>query len=147
MFDSAARSARVEQEFRGLYPGLNDLALERSWSGPVDRSFDGLPRLGAFPGHENILYGIGWSGNGLGPSRIGARILASLALDKRDCWTDLPIVGPPLRNLPPEPIRYFGSKMVRAGVDAKDQAEMAGRKPAWLACRLADLAPRGVEDH
>ena len=37
----------------------------------------------------------GYTGNGVGPSHMVGRILAPLALDRRDPLTALPIVEPP----------------------------------------------------
>ena len=61
---------------RGRLPphlsSLGDILLVDGWSGPIDRTYDSLPVFGHL--HENIHYGIGWSGNGVGPSRLGGRI-------------------------------------------------------------------------
>lgn len=146
IFQDERRAATVERSFHRLYPGFADLRVDASWAGPVDRTFDGMPMLGRFRGHENILFGIGWSGNGLGPSRIGGRILARLALGIRDELTSLPIVGPPRSDMPMEPVRYWGSQVIRAAVRRKDLAESSNRRPGPVACALASLAPRGVED-
>jgi glycine/D-amino acid oxidase-like deaminating enzyme len=146
LFHSKKRAAVVRQNFDALYPDYGDVETPISWSGPVDRSADGLPLLGALPNHDNILFGIGWSGNGLGPSRMGGRILASLALGETNEWTTLPIVGRPKQDLPPEPFRYVGSHLVRAAVGMKDNAEANNNVPNRLVEAIANLAPRGVED-
>lgn len=142
----ARRAAEVTSDFRRYYPALRELPITHDWSGPIDRTPDSLPRLGAFPGHPNIVYGIGWSGNGVGPSVIGGRILASLALGRDDEWSRHPLVGRGLRNFPPEPIRFFGAHLVRTAVAAKERAEMRERKPSRLAVALSRLAPSGLED-
>jgi hypothetical protein len=82
----------------------------------------------------------------VGPSVIGGRILASLALDRNDEWSNHPLAGRGLNNFPPEPIRYIGAHIVRTAVAAKERAEIDGRKPSWLAVQLARLAPAGLED-
>lgn len=147
LFYSPQRASIVQQNFEELYPGLADVELECSWSGPVDRSSDGLPTLGSLPGHEHIVYGIGWSGNGLGPSRIGGRVLASLVLGEKNEWSSLPIVREkPRRDLPMEPFRYLGGRLVRAAVGMKDRAEIRDRKPGFVTQVMASLAPKGVED-
>ena len=86
-FDEDARRAElVEHDLRLAYPQLADVPVTHSWSGPIDRSPTGLPLLGHLGGHPDIVYGVGWSGNGVAPSLIGGRILASLALDRDDSW-------------------------------------------------------------
>ena len=146
LLHSRRRAEVVHQNLRRLYPGLADIDLDCSWSGPVDRSSDGLPLLGALPNSEHILFGIGWSGNGLGPSLLGGKILASLALGQRDEWSSLPLVGAPRRDLPREPIRFLGGQLVRSAVGMKDRAESENRRPGPVVRALASLAPRGVED-
>jgi hypothetical protein len=125
---------------------LRDVPITHAWSGPVDRTPDSLPRIGRFGGHANIVYGVGWSGNGVGPSVLGGRILAALALGHRDEWGTHPLIGRPLRGFPPEPIRFIGAHLVRTAVAWKERAEMRDRAPSWLAVRIAALAPAGLED-
>ncbi len=146
-FDRHARRAEeVTTDFRRYYPSLADVRVTHDWSGPIDRTPDSLPLLGRFHEHENICYGIGWSGNGVGPSVIGGRILASLALDRNDEWSNHPLVGRPATGFPPEPVRFLGAHLVRAAVATRERAEIAGRKPSFLAAQLAKLAPAGLED-
>ncbi len=140
------RAAEVTADFRHYYPQLANVPITHDWSGPIDRTPDSLPRLGTLGPHKNIVFGIGWSGNGVGPSVIGGRILASLALDRQDEWSEHPLVGRGLNNFPPEPIRYFGAHLVRTAVAAKERAELREQKPSRLAVALAKLAPAGLED-
>ena len=92
-FDEDARRAElVEHDLRLAYPQLADVPVTHSWSGPIDRSPTGLPLIGHLGGHPDIVYGVGWSGNGVAPSLIGGRILASLALDRDDSWARHPLV-------------------------------------------------------
>jgi glycine/D-amino acid oxidase-like deaminating enzyme len=136
----------TEQNFRRAYPMLNDVPLEYGWSGPIDRTYDGLPLIGRFPNAPNISYGVGWSGNGVGPSRIGARILAGLALNRKERWTENGFVDRIGRKFPPEPIRYFAGSTVRASVARKDECEIEGRDAPIFHRMLAKLAPAGTED-
>ena len=62
----AGRAAEVTADLRRYYPMLNDVPVTHDWSGPIDRTPDSLPRLGRLKNHPNIIYGIGWSGNGVG---------------------------------------------------------------------------------
>ena len=142
----AGRAAEVSADLRRYYPMLSDVPVTHDWSGPIDRTPDSLPRLGRLKNHPNIIYGIGWSGNGVGPSVIGGRILASLALDRDDEWSNHPLVGRTLNNFPPEPIRYVGAHIVRTAVATKERAEIRDQHPNWLAVQLAKLAPAGLED-
>ncbi len=146
-FDRNARRARaVEGDFRRYYPGLADVPVTHDWCGPIDRTPNSLPLLGRLGGREHIVYGVGWSGNGVGPSVVGGKILASLVLGRDDEWSGHPLVGRSVGSFPPEPVRYIGAHVVRAAVAAKERAEMRGRRPGRIATRLARLAPAGLED-
>lgn len=145
MYDGPSRLAQaVEDWFRWTYPNLREMKIASSWSGPIDRSKSGLPHFGALEGYPDILYGVGFSGNGVGPTSIGGRILASLALERDDEWARCGLVRPLAREFPREPIRYVGGQIVRRAVAAKDRAEDAGRAPSGLTTYLASLAPAGL---
>lgn len=146
VFNDAAGIAEAAADFRRVYPMLHDVPIERSWSGPIDRTYDSLPLLGSLTDAPNIFYGIGWSGNGVNPSRIGGRILASLVLDKRDRWSTNGLVNRRARLFPSEPLRYLGGSLVRAAMLQKDSSEIAGRLPSLVVKTLARLAPSGLED-
>jgi glycine/D-amino acid oxidase-like deaminating enzyme len=126
------------------FPALADVGAARSWRGPVDRSKSGLPFFAHLGGRANVVYAAGFSGNGIGPCYVAGKILSSLALDRRDEWSTCPLVRPPVRDFPPEPFRFIGSKFVRRALLAKDRADDQGRTVP-LAARLAvRLAPAGL---
>jgi glycine/D-amino acid oxidase-like deaminating enzyme len=140
------RTALVTSEFRRTYPALAPVPIEYDWGGPIDRTPNSVPILGHLGGRRHIVYGVGWSGNGVGPSLVGGRILAGLVLERDDEWTRAGLVDRPHQRFPPEPLRYLGGRVVRRAVIGKEVAERAGRRPTWLAARLAKLAPAGLED-
>jgi glycine/D-amino acid oxidase-like deaminating enzyme len=142
----AARSRLVEAELRRYYPQLADVPVEYDWGGPIDRTPTSVPILGHLGGRGHIVYGVGWSGNGVGPSVVGGRILASLVLDRDDEWSRTPLVDRRHDRFPPEPVRSLGARVVRAAVMRKERAEAAGTRPRGLDERLAKLAPAGLED-
>lgn len=142
-FDGASRRARdVEAMFRRWYPTLSNVPIAESWRGPVERTATGLPFFGRLPG--NIVYGHGYTGNGVGPCYLGGRILASLALDIDDEWSATPLAQGPQGQFPHEPIRYIGAYMVRGAIKRKEAAEAAGRKAGAIDNYLASLAPAGL---
>ena len=138
------RAAAVEANFRALYPTLADVATPLNWTGPVDRSLTGLPFFGRLGGRDDIVYGVGYSGNGVGPSYLGGRILSSLALGLDDGWADNALARGPVGGFPPEPIRFIGGKVVRRAVVRKERADDADKQAGWLTRRLAGLAPTGL---
>ena len=58
-----------------------------------------------------------------------ARTLASLALDRHDEASRLAYVDPAPPRVPPEPFHWIGGEAIRAGIQAKEDAELAGREP------------------
>jgi glycine/D-amino acid oxidase-like deaminating enzyme len=147
-FDRSARRARgVAADLHHAYPQLRDVPIEHDWSGPIDRSADGLPLLGALGGRDGVLYGVGWSGNGVGPSLLGGRVLASRALGLDTEHARLPLWNRSAGSFPPDPIRYAGAHLVREAVRRKELAEQAGARPHRLLVALSGLVPAGLEDH
>ena len=140
------RAGMVEADFRRVYPSLRDVAVARDWSGPIDRTPNSLPVFGRLGGRPHIVYGVGWSGNGVAPSVLGGRILASLAVGRDDDWSRHPLVGRSAGRFPPEPVRFFGAHIVRAAVSRKEAAENRDRKPSRIAVALSRFAPSGLED-
>jgi glycine/D-amino acid oxidase-like deaminating enzyme len=133
-------AARAEAGLRRLLPGLAGVRVERAWGGPIDVSADHLPFFRTKPG-TRIHYGAGYSGHGVGPSWLGGRILASLALAADDEWTRLPLATRHVPRLPGEPLRRIGGGLVRWAIMSCEQAEEQGRT-APLAARAGAALPR-----
>ena len=144
-FDGPSRIAGgVERWFRRTYPALDDVPVESSWTGPIDRSKAGLPFFGPIDGRGDVLTGVGYSGNGVGPCHSGGRILASLALGRRDEWSECGLVRPLGRDFPREPVRYVGGQLVRRAVARKDAATDRGEDAGPVTEFLASFAPAGL---
>jgi putative aminophosphonate oxidoreductase len=140
------RRAEILSDFHRYYPAFRDVVITDEWSGPIDRSVNGLPTFGWIGGRQNIVYGVGWSGNGVGPSVVGGKILASLALETSNEWSESGLVTRNPGLLPPEPVRFAGAQVVREAVRRKDLAEARGEEPRRAIAWLASLAPAGLED-
>ncbi len=134
----------VAASLRAFYPMLSDVGVPLSWTGPIDRSTTGLPFFGRLGENGTVAYGVGYSGNGVGPSFLGGRILASLALRRDDEWSSLGLASGPTGGFPPEPVRYVGGRLVRGAVARKEAADDRGQRAGWATRRLASLAPTGL---
>jgi putative aminophosphonate oxidoreductase len=137
--EDAGRAKWVAGHMRHILPSAAGAEITHAWAGPVARTRDGLPVFGRIA--EGVVHGGGYSGNGVGPSWVGGRILASLALGREDEWSGCGLVHPPVRTFPPEPIRYVGGRLVREAVRRMEAAEDAGREPGRLAAWAAGFAP------
>ena len=138
------RARAVEGYFRRIYPDFGDVPIATSWTGPIDRSLSGLPFFGRLGGRDDLLYGLGFSGNGVGPTSVGGRILASLALGTKDEWSECGLVREGAGLFPREPVRYVGGRMVIAANRRKERLEDESRTPGALTVKLAGLAPAGL---
>ncbi len=136
-------AAKIKRWMGEFFPEFDDANCPTSWVGPIDRSKSGLPVFGYLGGHPDILYGVGYSGNGVGPTVLGGRILASLALGIEDEWSACGLVRPLTWDFPPEPIRYIGGKIVQKAAILCDAAEDRGQRPNFLLRLLTSLAPPG----
>lgn len=142
--DLDGRGERAERAFRRAYPTLGDVPIGHRWTGAVDRSASNLPFFGSLDGNPRVLYGVGYSGNGVAPSLLGGRILASSALGRDDEWSATPLNRGVRALFPPDPARYVGGVLVRAAVKRKEVAEDAGREAGALVRMAAGLVPSGM---
>lgn len=145
LYEGPSRYARaVSGLLHRFYPELAGTNIVRSWSGPIDRSMDGLPCFGHLNGHPDIVYGYGYSGNGVGPTYLGGKFLASMVLERDDPWRHSAMAQGLRGRFPPEPFRYVGSRVVKSALVRKEAAEDHGRVPSRLDIALAGLAPGGL---
>jgi glycine/D-amino acid oxidase-like deaminating enzyme len=135
-----ALAGEVKRHMLRFFPGLQGKRIEHAWGGPIDVSPSHLPQVGA--AGERAFAGFGYTGNGVGPSQLCGRILASLALDRRDETTRLAIVDAPQTHVPPEPFRYVGGELIRAALLRKETAEEDGRRAGPLTRFMAGIPAR-----
>ncbi len=100
-------TARARESLVRFFPQLEGRAVTHAWGGPIDVSPTHLPIFGS---RGRVHHGYGFTGNGVGPSELGGRILARLALDRRDDVSRLALVEPEPKRFPPEPLRYVGRR-------------------------------------
>ncbi|HEX2045561.1 MAG TPA: FAD-binding oxidoreductase, partial [Gaiellaceae bacterium] len=143
-FDYNERQTReLSEELPRLVPFARGVALTHAWGGPIDRTTDGLPFFGSLPGRARVVYGVGFSGNGVAPSLTAGKILASSALARDDEWSGCGLNrGVPAR-FPPEPIRFVGGLVVREAVRRKETREDDARRVDPVTRAVAGLAPSG----
>ena len=93
--DPRPPSRAVAADFRRFFPHLDDVRLTHAWGGPVDRAPWHLPFAGSLGDHGNVHYAAGYSGNGVAPSLLLARVLAALTLEADDDYARCGLVGGP----------------------------------------------------
>jgi glycine/D-amino acid oxidase-like deaminating enzyme len=130
--------AAIRNHLLDYFPGLRGKRIAHAWGGPIDASPTHLPLVRTLPGGRAFA-AAGYTGNGVGPSHMVGRTLASLALDRRDEHARLAFVDAKLPRVPPEPFNWVGGEAIRLGILAKEEAEMAGRAPGRIAAVVAGV--------
>jgi glycine/D-amino acid oxidase-like deaminating enzyme len=123
---------------RDYFPGFGERRLTHAWGGPIDASPTHLPVVVPLRGGRAFA-AAGYTGNGVGPSHMVGRTLASLALGRRDEHSRLPFVDPSPPRVPPEPFQWIGAEAIRLGIMRKEEAELAGREPGPISAALARI--------
>ena len=138
-----ATREHLEGDLVRLVPSADGVEVTHAWGGPIDRTADGAPIFGRLPGRVPIVYGVGFSGNGVAPCLTAGKILASSALGLDDEWSGSGLNRGVTGRFPPEPIRYVGGFVVRSAVRRKESREDDGRPVDPVTRRVAGLAPQG----
>lgn len=84
----ATKTATLRRKLGKLLPQL-DTEVDFAWTGTFGASTTGLPTIGALPDHPNCWAVMGFGGNGITYSRIGAEIIRSALAGKPDPDADL----------------------------------------------------------
>jgi glycine/D-amino acid oxidase-like deaminating enzyme len=130
--------AATAEHLRTCFPGLAGRRITHAWGGPIDASPTHLPMVVPMPGGRSFA-AAGYTGNGVGPSHMVGRSLASLALDRRDGASRMAFVDPSPPRVPPEPFQWIGGEAIRLGIIAKENAELEGRPPGKIASAVAKV--------
>jgi glycine/D-amino acid oxidase-like deaminating enzyme len=117
---------QVVRHLSEILPQVLGRRITHAWGGPIDVSPVHIPWFGSL---GSVHYGFGFTGNGVGPTVLGGRILADLASGTTSELTALPIVGGlPPKRFPPEPLRYAGGALIRQALLRVDDADQEGRR-------------------
>jgi glycine/D-amino acid oxidase-like deaminating enzyme len=135
-------AARVAQDVARLFPAFADVPIEAGWGGPINVSGFTMPFYGSMGSAGNVHYGLGYTGNGVGPSHLGGKILAALATHAEDGFTRLAVVNKEPKHFPPEPIRSPGMMVANAAIRRKDDLEDDRRRVDPLTGFVARLPRR-----
>jgi glycine/D-amino acid oxidase-like deaminating enzyme len=130
--------AATGEHLRAAFPGLAGRRITHAWGGPIDASPTHLPMIVPLPGGRSFA-AAGYTGNGVGPSHMVGRSLASLALDRSDAPSRLAFIDPATPRVPPEPFQWIGGAAIRQALISKEDAELAGRPPGKIAKAISHI--------
>ena len=123
---SPAHYRSLEAGFRRHFPDLGDVRFPYAWGGPICATTRLTPFFGSVGGR--LFYGLGYTGHGIGSTRLAGRILAHQVLGRRSAFLDLAMVRKKPFPYPPEPLRTLAVNAVTRRLRAVD----AGARPDWL---------------
>jgi gamma-glutamylputrescine oxidase len=108
--DAASHYEQLQHELVRLYPSLNGVKFEATWTGVVDWSLDESPSVGRTGKHNNIFYGLGYSGHGVNLTSVFGKIIADLEAGREEPWKPYPFLNASLDYIPNEPFRWLGAQ-------------------------------------
>jgi glycine/D-amino acid oxidase-like deaminating enzyme len=118
--------ASLRESFRRHFPQLAHLEFPYAWGGPIASTTRLTPFFGTIAGR--LAYGLGYTGHGVGSTRVAGRILAHLALERKSPLLELSMVRKKPFPYPPEPLRRLAVAAVTRSLRRVD----AGAKPGLL---------------
>jgi glycine/D-amino acid oxidase-like deaminating enzyme len=130
--------AEAADHLHDYFPQLRGRRITHAWGGPIDASPTHLPAVTTL-GQGRAFVAAGYTGNGVGPSNMVGRTLASLSLNKEDDRTHLAFVNPKTPRVPPEPFHWLGGESIRFAIEKKEEAEMQGHRPNRFASAIAKV--------
>jgi glycine/D-amino acid oxidase-like deaminating enzyme len=130
--------AAATEHLHDYFPALRGRRITHAWGGPIDASPTHLPAVSTLP-DGRAWVAAGYTGNGVGPSNMVGRTLASLALARDDEPAHLAFVDAKTPRVPPEPFHWVGGEAIRLGILKKEEAEMEERQPGRVASAVARI--------
>jgi glycine/D-amino acid oxidase-like deaminating enzyme len=138
-FDHSETQFRaLRQSFSRHFPGLADLRFPYAWGGPIDATTRFTPFFGT-AASGRVLYGLGFTGHGLGTTHLAGKVLAHMALDEPSELLSLDLVRRKPLPYPPEPLRAWGVAAVTRELRRVDAGDRRG-----LLLRLLDAMGIGL---
>lgn len=107
---TAPHFSELRSELVRIYPKLAGVEFEVEWDGVVDWSLDASPSVGRTGKHDNIFYGLGYSGHGVNLTSVFGRIIADLEAGREELWKQYPFLNASLDYIPNEPFRWLGAQ-------------------------------------
>ncbi len=112
--------ASLQAGFRRHFPALSDLEFPYQWGGAICSTTRLTPFFGQALGGR-VWYGLGYTGHGLGTTRLAGRILAHLVQDRPSELLSLALVRKKPFPYPPEPFRTWAVGAVTGALRKVDQ--------------------------
>lgn len=117
----------LKESFSWHFPQLKPMQWPYAWGGPIASTTRLTPFFGTAH-NGSVLYALGYTGHGIGSTRLAGKILAHMALERPSTLLKLKMVTDKPMPYPPEPLRSLSVNMVTSSLRHVDQ----GAKPNLL---------------
>lgn len=124
---SAQHYKMLQESFVHHFPQLAALKFTYRWGGPIASTTRLTPFFGTLEGGK-VVYALGYTGHGIGSTRIAGRVLAHMAISKESELLSLSMVQNKPFPYPPEPLRYLSVNAVTQSLRQVDE----GKEPSFL---------------
>jgi glycine/D-amino acid oxidase-like deaminating enzyme len=102
------------------FPMWEDVTFTHAYGGCIAITATFLPYVGTLG--DGVYYGYGYNGHGVAPSHTVGRSLCDLLLERDSEHTELVFVNQASEpGLPPEPLRYLGSRLTTGLLERQDR--------------------------
>jgi len=136
--DAPAKYEQLAKEFFEIFPQLEDVKFSHKWGGIIATS----TRFCMVPGvayNGRMAWSVGYTGNGVGPSRFGARIGIELLGYQPSDIIKMKFVTKKSLPWAPEPFRWIGVRLTQKALVKADNN--GGKRGLWL--KLLDVLGLG----
>jgi len=136
--DAPAKYEQLAKEFFEIFPQLEDVKFSHKWGGIIATS----TRFCMVPGvayNGRMAWSVGYTGNGVGPSRFGARIGIELLGYQPSDIIKMKFVTKKSLPWAPEPFRWIGVRLTQKALVKADNN--GGKRGLWL--KLLDMLGLG----
>lgn len=135
-----ASFALLAEHFFQAFPQLEGIRFTHAWGGAIDTCSRFSPFWGTSH-HGKTAYAMGYTGNGVGATRFGARVMLDILDNKKTERTELEFVRTKPIPFPPEPFRTIGINLSRWSLAQADKNQ--GKENLWL--KLMDWVGLGFD--
>jgi gamma-glutamylputrescine oxidase len=92
-------------------PELADVPIRHRWSGPLDLTLVRHCAIGVTGSHDNVYYGLGYSGHGITLANLAGQVITDLHAGNHEPWRDCAFYMRKPGGIPPEPFRWVGYQL------------------------------------
>jgi glycine/D-amino acid oxidase-like deaminating enzyme len=98
----------IEARLHQYFPRLRAVGITHRWTGTLGITLSRVCSMGTLPGHDSVLYAVGFSGHGVTLANLAGEVLTDLYSGDNGRWRGQPFLQKRLGGIPPDPLRWIG---------------------------------------